>query len=208
LLGLEQPAAAPTIRDYVTLLERVFLVDELPPWHTNRLSRLVKTPKIHVGDSGLVCALLGLDAPALAADRVLLGPILESFAFQELRRLASWQEEPIAFHHFRDRDGFEVDVVLERGARELAGVEVKASATVTAADLRGLRKLSAAAGPRFKAGVVLYDGETSASFGDRLHAVPIRLLWETPALDPRRGNQPGRRDSIPASLMPTGRQWS
>lgn len=59
----------PTIRDYVTLLERVFLLEELPPWHTNRLSRLVKTPKLHVSDTGLACALLGLDADALMQDR-------------------------------------------------------------------------------------------------------------------------------------------
>ena len=59
----------PTIRDYVTLLQRVFLLEELPPWHRNRMSRLVKTPKLHVGDTGLACALLGVDAHALNADR-------------------------------------------------------------------------------------------------------------------------------------------
>lgn len=63
----------PTIRDYVTLLARVFLLETLPPWHSDRLSRLVKTPKLHLGDSGLACALLGADAAALAADRALLG---------------------------------------------------------------------------------------------------------------------------------------
>lgn len=51
---------------------------------------------------------------------------------------------------------------------------------MTPADFRGLRKLVAAAGDRFAQGVVLYDGEVSASFGDRLYAVPIRRLWETP----------------------------
>jgi predicted AAA+ superfamily ATPase len=168
----------PTIRDYVTLLERVFLLDTLPPWHSNRLSRLVKTPKMHVGDTGLACALLGLDGAALWADRSLLGQLLETFVFQELRRQASWQDEPFTFFHFRDKDGAEVDIVIEHGARELAGVEVKASATVTAADFRGLRRLREAAGKRFVGGIVLYDGETSASFGDGLHAVPLRALWE------------------------------
>ncbi len=169
----------PTIRDYVTLLERVFLLETLPPWHSNRLSRLVKTPKLHLGDTGLACALLGVDAAALAADRPLLGQLLETFVFQELRRQASWNEEPLSFFHYRDKDGVEVDIVIERGARALAGVEVKAAATVTAADFRGLRKLKEAAGKRFAGGVVLYDGETSASFGDGLHAVPLRALWET-----------------------------
>jgi hypothetical protein len=169
----------PTIRDYVTLLERVFLLEPLRPWHNNRLTRLIKTPKLHLGDTGVACALLGLDASALARDRSTLGQLLETFVFQELRRQASWHETPIAFHHFRDKDGAEVDIVLERGAHEVAGVEVKAAATVTEADFRGLRKLREAAATRFTAGVVLYDGEASAGFGEGFYAVPIRLLWET-----------------------------
>ncbi|MGH8583784.1 MAG: ATP-binding protein [Gammaproteobacteria bacterium] len=169
----------PTIRDYVTLLERVFLLEMVPPWHSNRLSRLVKTPKLHLGDSGLACALLGVDAASLAADRPLLGQLLETFVFQELRRQASWRDEPIGFFHFRDKDGAEVDIVLERGVPELVGVEVKASATVTPADFRGMRKLRDAAGKRFVAGVVLYDGEVGASFGGGFYAVPLRALWET-----------------------------
>ena len=144
----------PTIRDYVTLLAQVFLLEELPPWHSNRLSRLIKTPKLHLGDTGLACALLGVGEAALAADRTLLGQLLETFVFQELRRQASWGDLPIAFHHFRDKDGAEVDIVLERGGQEVAGIEVKAAATVTAADFRGMHKLKQAAGKRFKAGVV------------------------------------------------------
>lgn len=168
----------PTIRDYVTLLERIFLLEELPPWHSNRLSRLVKTPKLHLGDTGIASMLLGLDARGLHEDRETLGQLLETFVYQELRRQASGLEDEIRFHHFRDRDGYEVDVVLERGGQQVAGVEVKAAATVVAADFRGLRKLAAAAGRRFRCGVIVYDGETTASFGDRLYAVPIRALWE------------------------------
>ena len=170
----------PTIREYVTLLERVFLLEELPSWHSNRLSRLVKRPKLHIGDTGLACALLGVDADGLWADRTLLGRLLETFVYLELQRQASWHDSPMSFFHFRDRDGVEVDIVIERGAQALAGVEVKAGATVTASDFRGLRKLRDAAGDRFAGGVVLYDGETSAGFGDRLYAVPLRSLWETP----------------------------
>ena len=169
----------PTIRDYVTLLERVFLLEALTPWHSNRLSRLIKTPKLHVGDTGVACALLGLDAAALMRDRATLGQLLETFVYQELRRQASWSESEIRFHHFRDKDGVEVDMVLERGAHAVAGVEVKAAATVTPADLGGLRKLKAATGRRFTAGVVLYDGEAGVGFGDALYAMPLRTLWET-----------------------------
>ncbi len=168
----------PTIRDYVTLLARVFLLEELPPWHNNRLSRLVKTPKLHLGDTGLACALLGVDAAALWADRTLLGQLLETFIFQELRRHASWRDDPITFYHFRDKDGAEVDIVLEGSGQRVAGVEVKAAATVTANDFRGLRKLKESTGERFAGGVVLYDGEVTATFGDKLFAVPIRNLWD------------------------------
>lgn len=168
----------PTIRDYLTLLERVFLLETLPPWHNNRLSRLIKTPRLHLGDTGLACALLGVDASGLKADRTLLGQLLETFVFQELRRQASWHDAPLSFYHYRDKDGAEVDIVIERGAQLLAGVEVKAAATVTQADLRGLRRLQDASGKRFAGGVVLYEGEVSVSFGAGLYAVPLRSLWE------------------------------
>jgi len=176
-LGAPLQLSRPTIRDYVTLLEGVFLLEEVPPWHSNRLTRLIKTPKLHVGDTGIASAVLNRDAAALWEDRALLGQMLETFVYQELRRQASWQEDEIRFHHFRDRDGFEVDLVLERPGGELAGVEVKAGATVTAADFRGLQKLKDGTGKHFRAGVVLYDGEVAASFGESLYAVPLAELW-------------------------------
>ncbi len=174
----------PTIRDYVILLERVFLLELLPPWHTNRLSRLIKTPKLHVGDTGVACALLGVDSDSLVRDRETFGHLLETFVVQEIRREASWGGQEVRLHHFRDRDGVEVDLVLERGGFEVAGVEVKAAATVTSADFRGLRKLARASGERFRAGVVLYDGEASLGFGDRLFAVPLRAFVSGISMSP------------------------
>lgn len=165
----------PTVRDYLSLLERVFLVDILPPWHVRQINRLVKTPKLHLGDTGVASALLRLDAPALYANRAVLGQLLETFVFQELRRQASGQSEPIAFYHFRHRDDHEVDIVLEQGTA-LAGVEVKASGTVRMEDFRGLKKLQEIAGDRFVCGVVLYDGEVSLPFGPRLFALPMQAL--------------------------------
>ena len=153
----------PTIRDYMTLLERVFLLDELPPWHSNRLSRLVKTAKLHAGDTGVACALLGLGGDELWADRELYGQMLETFVYGELQRQASGHGRPITFHHLRDRDGTEVDLVLERSGRQLVGIEVKASSTVRGKDFYGLRKLHEAVGDRLAVGVVLYDGEATAA---------------------------------------------
>jgi predicted AAA+ superfamily ATPase len=171
--------ARQTIHEYVTLLERVFLLERLPPWHTNHMSRLVKRPKLHVADTGVACSLLGIDARGLDADRQLLGSMLETFVLQELRRQASWRPVPLDFSHFRDRDDFEVDIVLEQGPSAVAGIEVKAAASVGESDFRGLRKLREAAGKRFVAGVVLYDGSATIHFRDGLFAVPLRKLWET-----------------------------
>ena len=168
----------PTISDYITLLERLFLIDRLPPWHANQLRRLIKSPKLHIGDTGLGCALIGVGPRDLAENRDLLGQYLESFVLQELKRQAVCQETPLQFFHYRDKDQAEVDIVIERGGREVAGVEVKAAATVTPSDFRGLRKLKKAAGNRFVAGVVVYDGEISAGFGDGMFAVPIRCLLD------------------------------
>ena len=167
-----------TVRDYLILLERQFLIERLSPWYSNRMKRLVKKPKIHIGDTGLACTLLRIDSHSLLKDRELLGQFLESFVVQELKRQASYSNKPYEFYYYRDRDDFEVDLVIELGAFELACVEAKASATIASSDFKGLRKIKAAEGDRFKFGALLYDGEVCASFGDGMYAVPIRMLWE------------------------------
>lgn len=167
----------PTIRDYVTLLERLFLVEELPPWSSNRLSRLVKTPKLHLADTGLACALLSVTQAGLLENRELLGQLLETFVYTELRRQSSGLAETIEFAHFRDKDGAEVDLVLQFEDSKVAGVEVKASATLRSTDFRGLRRLRESCGRRFAGGVILYDGDATVGMGDGLFAVPISELW-------------------------------
>ncbi|MDE0419635.1 MAG: DUF4143 domain-containing protein [Gammaproteobacteria bacterium] len=107
------------------------------------------------------------------------GRLLETFVLQELRRQAACHPHPLAFFHYRDKDKVEVDIVIDAGSRGLAGVAVKAGATIRKDDFRGLRKLQRSEPGRFVAGAVLYDGETCASFGEGLFAVPIRFLWES-----------------------------
>lgn len=97
--------------------------------------------KLHLADTGLASAMVVTGAPDLQADRTLLGSLMETLVFQELRRLASWHDEAHSFFHYRDKDGAEVNIVIERGVAALAGVEVKAGATVRSTDFRGLRKL-------------------------------------------------------------------
>jgi len=99
---------------------------------------------------------------------------------EELRNQASCRPEPLGFFHFRDRDDFEVVIVLEQGSSAVAGVEVKAAASAGETDLRGLRSLRDAAGTRFVAAVVVYDGTATVDFGEGVLAIPTRKLWESP----------------------------
>jgi hypothetical protein len=166
-----------TVTAYFSLLKNIFLVDILPAWHSNRGKRLVKTPKVHMADTGLAAVLLGMGSDQLESDRSMLGQLLESFVYNELRRQASWVEPGLRFYHFRDKDQFEVDIVMEKSSDEIIGIEVKAAATVTAKDFRGLNKLRATVGPAWQAGIVFYDGEMVLPFGEQMYAVPISALW-------------------------------
>ena len=169
-----------TIRSYLILLEKMFLLEKVPAWHSNHTKRLVKTPKIHLGDTGIACALLNLNKAALTENRALFGHVLETFVLQELKRQASAHTQRHTFYHFRNRDRnrAEVDIVIQRGATALAGVEVKASGTVKNSDFNGLRKLKEVAGKRFAGGVLLYNGDSTLSFGENLYALPLKVLWE------------------------------
>jgi len=166
-----------TTRKYVAILEQLFLVRRVEPWFQNQLKRLVKTPKLHFLDSGLLGAFLGATAERIAKDRSIFGPRLETFVFSEVLKQASWFGESCALYHYRDKDQDEVDLVIETGSGALVGIEVKAGATVNTGDFKGLRKLADSGGDDFKLGVVLYDGITTVPFGDRLLAAPISCLW-------------------------------
>ena len=169
---------SPTIAGYMQLLGQVFLLEELPAWHSNRLKRLIKSPKLHLCDSGTAASLLSLGPEELWHDREMLGQLSETFVVQELRRLASWNDRPLHFYHYRDRDRSEIDLVIEDGPRRLLAIEVKAGATVRSEDFRAMRKLKDAVGSRFVSGLVMHDGEQVLSFGERMLAVPFRALWE------------------------------
>lgn len=166
----------PTIRHYLNLLEKIFVLDFLQPWHSNQIKRLIKSPKLHLGDTGLAGALLGLTVDDVVENRALFGQLLETFVYNELKRQASWEEEPFSFYHFRDKDKYEVDLVIQHGLRSV-GIEVKAAATVTEKDFRGIKRLRKLLGEKFAGGIVLYDGEHTLPFGDQLQAVPMNALW-------------------------------
>lgn len=179
--GLSRDLGVPatTLRAHTDLLETLFLIRRIAPWHSNRLSRLVKAPKVYVSDTGLLAHLLRIDERGLAKDHAALGRIFETFVVMELLRQAGWQDESIRLYHYRDRDGREVDAILERHDGAIVGIEAKAAASVGASDFRGLTRVRDALGERFKAGVVLYTGPNTVRFGDRLTAIPLQGLWIT-----------------------------
>jgi len=166
-----------TATRYLALLESVFMVHRLPAWSENLGRRLVKSPKLHVIDSGLACHVLGVDARRLAADRPLLGRMLETFVVGELLKQRSWSDPRSALYHLRTSAGFEVDAIIERPDGSVAGVEVKSSATAGPEDFAGLRSLRDQLGERFMAGVVLYSGHHIVPSGDRLWLLPLPALW-------------------------------
>ena len=168
---------AKTTGKYVAILEQLFLVRRIDPWFRNRIKRLVKTPKLHFLDAGLLAATLRVSAERIARDRALLGPIVETFVFSEVIKQLAWLDEPCTLHHYRDKDQDEVDLVVEDHTGALVGIEVKAAASVNAADFKGLRKLAGASGGDFRLGVVLYDGDKAVPFGEHLFAAPISCLW-------------------------------
>ena len=166
-----------TAQKYVAILERLFLVRTIAPWSNNRLSRLVKTPKLHFVDTGLLASLRDDSLETLQRDRTRFGALLESFVVSELLKLASWSDRRFSFSHYRTKDQDEVDVVIEDRRGRIIGIEVKASATVKSDDFKGLRQLQEAVGDRFIRGLVLHDHDRVTPFGEKLHAAPLSILW-------------------------------
>jgi predicted AAA+ superfamily ATPase len=172
-LGLDDK----TVSKYTGIFEQLFLVQRILPWSENHLSRLIKKPKLHFLDSGLLAAMLGLNAEKIAQDRIAFGPLLETFVLSEVMKQTTSSGESYTLHHYRDKDQDEVDLLVEDGNGSLVGLEVKASATVRVGDFKAIRKVKNFCGARLKLGAVLYDGEQTVQFGDGMFAIPISCLW-------------------------------
>ncbi|WP_420633822.1 ATP-binding protein [Candidatus Palauibacter sp.] len=166
-----------TVSEYVSVLERLFLVRRLLPWHRNPGKRLVKAPKIHLIDSGLAATLAQLSAAEWLTKRQRMGHLLESFVVHQFVTQAGWTEPDVRFWHYRDKDGREVDLVITLGSRTW-GVEVKAASSPGRSAGPGLRRLAALCGGDFEAGIVLYNGSDILPLAEeKMLAVPLRELW-------------------------------
>jgi uncharacterized protein len=170
-LSGELTISEPTIRRYIQILETIYLIQLIPAWSSGATNRVTRAPKLMFIDSGLASY---LQAPRTIEQS---GGLMENFVMAELARQLTWSETPAALYHYRDRDGHEVDAVLEDNSGRVVGVEVKSAQSVRAEDLAGLRYLKEKLGSRMHAGYVLYSGTESLSFGDGLGCLPISSLW-------------------------------
>lgn len=168
-----------TVEKYLSILEKLYLLRRLPPWHRNVRKRLIKSPKIHLCDSGLASMLAGITESTWMEDRGKFGHLLESFVVQQLGILAGRMTSKTRLWHYRDKDKVEVDCVLTQGNRTW-GVEVKAAASIQPSDTNGLRRLAEQTDSDFQGGIVLYDGTSILPLDKKLnlYAVPISKLWD------------------------------
>ena len=165
-----------TVREYVGLLQTVFLVHLLPAWRPGIGAREVHAPKAYLVDAGLLAHLLGADERRIEADDQVTGKVLENFVVTEVLKHADWAATDSSAYHYRRRED-EVDLVLESRGGDIVAIEVKAAASVTRRDVRPMERLRDKVGARFKAGVVVCTCEQTLPLGDRLWAVPLSGLW-------------------------------
>ncbi|MGE3074523.1 MAG: ATP-binding protein [Dehalococcoidia bacterium] len=162
---------------YLNLLRASYVVQGLPAWSPNLGTRLRKTEKLTLLDSGLLAYLQNVDADRMIIERDLFGALLETFVLMELRKQFGWNDTLAHLYYFRTASGTEVDIVIESTDGRVVAIEVKASTKLDTRDRRGLEFLRDQLGAKFIRGIVLYTGEHTLPFGDRIWAMPIDALW-------------------------------
>jgi uncharacterized protein len=167
-----------TAVDYDRLLANLLVVDACPAWTTNRLSRLAKRVKRYVVDPSLLAAALRLDTTSVLRDGNLLGRIIDTFVASQIRPELAVDGKRPRLYHLRDTGGrHEIDLIAELAGDRIVGVEIKAGAAPTPADVRHLVWLRDQLGDRFLAGAVLHTGPQPYVIGERIFALPICVLW-------------------------------
>ena len=165
-LAASLEVSAPAAGRYVDLLADLLLVRRLPPWSGNIGKRLVRAPKVYLRDSGILHALLGLESLDDVLSHPVTGASWEGFVLEQL--IAAAGPERIALY-FRTEKGAEADLVLERGGRVEAVVEIKRSTAPAVS--KGFRIACDDLKPR--AAFVVHGGEASWPMGDGVTAVSL-----------------------------------
>ncbi|HTQ54088.1 MAG TPA: ATP-binding protein [Bryobacteraceae bacterium] len=134
--------SVPTITDWLHILEITGQIILVPPYFENFGKRLIKSPKVYIGDSGLACYLLGIITQAELERSPFLGPLFEGFIAAEIVKSQLNRGQRKELYHFRDQQGLEVDFLFPR-QNGLWMVECKATKTVKpemARPMTGLRR--------------------------------------------------------------------
>ena len=177
-LGKHIGVSYKTAQHYISLLEQTFICTLIKPWHQNSLKQLVKTPKLHFFDSGLVANLKYLNHKKIITEPSLLGAMLETFVVSEVLKLINISQIKVKPYHFYQHQKHEVDLVLERADGKIAGIEVKATHSVSDKDFNGLKTLQQTNQDRFVYGVIVCDRSDVVIASDKLAAVPMSFLWQ------------------------------
>ena len=175
-----------TIRSWISVLEAGYIVFRVPAWHRNRGKRLVKAPKLHWFDSGLVCHLLGIRDADQLRHHPLRGAIFESWVAAEITKAHLHRARPADLHHLRQSRGLEVDLLVQDG-RTLRAVECKSGATVRAdafAPLRRAASLLRDSGDADTVETLLVHGGAADHTQDGVRVLPWSALagldWTAP----------------------------
>lgn len=140
--------SVPTITQWLSILEVTGQIILAPPYYENFGKRIVKTPKLYFVDSGLAASLLGIRDEVALASSPFLGPLFEGLVASEIVKHRVNRGRDRGLYCFRDRQGLEVDFVVDEGDRRLLLIEAKATRTPMPDDARSLIRLAAAMGPR------------------------------------------------------------
>lgn len=155
-LGSDAGVSHVTAQKWLSVLRASYILEFLPPYHTNFSKRLVKSPKMHFLDTGLLCRLLGIYDASSLATHPLRGAIFESFVVSEVRKSLLNRGIRPNLYFWRTSGGQEVDLLIESGSA-LVPVEVKSSSTLHSEFFRGLEQFSILSGSG--AGVLVHGGD-------------------------------------------------
>jgi uncharacterized protein len=163
-----------TVARYLGLLEVSYVLSRLAPYLGSRASRILKSPKMFISDSGLAAHLAEVVDLAPAADEPLRGALFETYVQQNLSAILDSHLPRARLEFWSVQGRHEVDFVVTTG-RTAVAIEVKAAARFSERDLAGLKALRSQA-PAVRAGIVAYNGTEALRLGDDLYAVPLGLL--------------------------------
>ena len=155
-----------TIRKYLDILEGVFMVRLLQPWHTNLGKRLVKSPKLYIRDSGLFHSLLSIESEHTLASHNKLGASWEGFALETAARHLGKRNEKLSF--WRTHTGAEVDLLWQSRGKNRA-IEVKYSS----APKLSKSMISAFGDLELEHLWVLYPGDKTYPLAPNISALPL-----------------------------------